>query len=142
MGDETTSRPWRWPAEWAVDEKFWREVATRTIAGILTLVFLGVPGLIYAVSVGALTPDQAAPIWIGIGLFLGVILLYVAAIATIGAVSRSRERAALRAEAPPAELTRRLLRIRRDASFARFVVLATGIGILVTALLQELPPAH
>jgi len=29
--------PWLWPLEWWVDEKFWRDVATRTIAGLIVV---------------------------------------------------------------------------------------------------------
>lgn len=27
-------KPWQWPAEWVKDEKFWRDVATRTASGL------------------------------------------------------------------------------------------------------------
>ncbi|QHF24215.1 hypothetical protein GTU73_09455 [Rathayibacter sp. VKM Ac-2804] len=33
--EDRVSRPWNWPREWWYDEKFWREVTTRTIAGVL-----------------------------------------------------------------------------------------------------------
>ena len=34
---EKAIKPWQWPGEWARDEKFWRDVATRTASGLLTL---------------------------------------------------------------------------------------------------------
>lgn len=34
---EKATKPWQWPNEWARDEKFWRDVATRTASGLLTL---------------------------------------------------------------------------------------------------------
>lgn len=42
---EAKSKPWRWPLEWWHDEKFWRDVASRAVAGII-VVFVG-----YAVAV-------------------------------------------------------------------------------------------
>ena len=78
------SSPWNWPAEWAVDEKFWREVATRTIAGILTLALLGFPGLVYAMTTGVLTAGQAIPIIIG----AGSILVIIGAYAIVQVISR------------------------------------------------------
>jgi len=69
--------PWNWPAEWAVERAFWREVGTRTIAGILTILILGVPGLIYLLGFGLLTFGQVAPILIGLGLSTLVLVSYV-----------------------------------------------------------------
>lgn len=35
---EKPSSPWyRWPAEWSRDEKFWRDVGSRTLAGIIVV---------------------------------------------------------------------------------------------------------
>lgn len=70
------SSAWDWPAEWAVERAFWREVATRTIAGVLTLIILGVPVLIWTAFTGVLTWDQVAPILIGIGMAVLFLLLY------------------------------------------------------------------
>ncbi|WP_312099829.1 hypothetical protein [Corynebacterium dentalis] len=44
---QTKSRPWQWPLEWWYDEKFWRDVASRAVAGII-VVFVG-----YAVAVAS-----------------------------------------------------------------------------------------
>jgi hypothetical protein len=77
------SSAWNWPAEWAVERTFWREVATRTVAGILTIVVLAVPGLIYAAIFGLLAPRQVIPILIGIVLFALVLLTYVLVLRTI-----------------------------------------------------------
>lgn len=82
------SSPWNWPVEWAVDEKFWREVATRTIAGILTLVFLGLPSIIYLLSTGIMTPNQGIPILIGVGLLLALLLIYTGAQLVIRGVAK------------------------------------------------------
>lgn len=30
-------RPWQWPGEWARSEAFWRDVASRTLAGIIVV---------------------------------------------------------------------------------------------------------
>lgn len=60
------SRPLDWPGEWGRDEKFWREVATRTVAGMLTIVLLGVPSLIYLMIAGQLEASVGIPIIIGI----------------------------------------------------------------------------
>ena len=47
-------KPWRWPIEWWHDEKFWRETATRTVAGALVVIL----GFIYARTAGYITaPD-------------------------------------------------------------------------------------
>ena len=44
---EKKSTPWQWPLEWWHDEKFWRDVASRAVAGII-VVFVG-----YAVAVAS-----------------------------------------------------------------------------------------
>lgn len=71
------SSAWNWPAEWAVERTFWREVGTRTVSGVLTIVILAVPGLIYATVFGLLTLDQVIPIFIGIALFAVVLTAYI-----------------------------------------------------------------
>jgi hypothetical protein len=32
-------RPWQWPGEWFRDEKFWRDVGSRTLSGLIVLFF-------------------------------------------------------------------------------------------------------
>jgi len=32
-------RPWQWPGEWFRDEKFWRDVGSRTASGLIVLFF-------------------------------------------------------------------------------------------------------
>jgi len=66
-----------WPAEWAVERTFWREVAARTLAGVFTLVIIGVPALIYAGITGVLQPAQVWTIIIGIALAGVVIVGYI-----------------------------------------------------------------
>ncbi|MFJ4029527.1 hypothetical protein ACIPWF_19280 [Paenarthrobacter sp. NPDC089989] len=51
---ETKSKPWQWPAEWMRDEKFWRDVASRTLSGLLVVLL----GYAAAVWLGYIkTPD-------------------------------------------------------------------------------------
>ncbi|MFE4082265.1 hypothetical protein [Paenarthrobacter sp. YIM B13468] len=71
------SSAWNWPAEWAVERTFWREVGTRTVAGVLTIVILAVPGLIYAAIFGLLTLGQVIQILIGIGVFALILAVYI-----------------------------------------------------------------
>ncbi|MHC6592907.1 hypothetical protein [Arthrobacter sp. C152] len=33
------ARPWQWPGEWFRDEKFWRDVGSRTLSGLIVLFF-------------------------------------------------------------------------------------------------------
>ncbi|MDQ0869008.1 multisubunit Na+/H+ antiporter MnhB subunit [Arthrobacter sp. V1I9] len=35
---EKQSKPWQWPGEWMRDEKFWRDVGSRTIAGFIVVI--------------------------------------------------------------------------------------------------------
>jgi hypothetical protein len=42
---EVKSKPWQWPGEWMKDEKFWKDVATRTVSGVLTVGVIYVYGL-------------------------------------------------------------------------------------------------
>lgn len=65
-----------WPIEWSRDEKFWREVATRTVAGMLALVFLGAPTLIYLMLAGGLSARVGVPILIGIGMMFFAVGLW------------------------------------------------------------------
>lgn len=74
---QENSSAWNWPAEWANERTFWREVAARTIAGVLTIVILAVPGLVYATIFGLLRLDSVLPILIGIALFIVVLIVYI-----------------------------------------------------------------
>ncbi|XYX63144.1 hypothetical protein ACAE71_02993 (plasmid) [Clavibacter nebraskensis] len=89
-----------WPAEWAVERPFWREVAARTLAGVFTLVVVGVPALIYAGIARALTPAQIWTIVIGIVLAAVVIVVYIF---VLRAFRRGEQRKIDRAKAEEAE---------------------------------------
>jgi hypothetical protein len=84
------SRPLYWPAEWAGERSFWREVAARTLAGVFTLVVIGVPALIYAGASGVLTWDRLGPILIGLALAALVVLAYVAILRVILGIERRK----------------------------------------------------
>ena len=43
--EQPTSRPWQWPREWFRDEKFWRDVGSRTLAAVIAA------GIIYLFAV-------------------------------------------------------------------------------------------
>ncbi|MDQ0825394.1 membrane protease YdiL (CAAX protease family) [Arthrobacter sp. B2I5] len=52
--EKAPARAWQWPLEWWHDEKFWRDVATRTVSGLVVLLI----GYIVAVASGLLgIPD-------------------------------------------------------------------------------------
>jgi putative copper export protein len=53
-------RPWEWPFIWALDEKFWRDVASRAIAGLIVVSSVAVIG--FASGVLAV-PDESNPWW-------------------------------------------------------------------------------
>lgn len=36
---EKKTKPWQWPGEWFRDEKFWRDVGSRTLSGLIVLFF-------------------------------------------------------------------------------------------------------
>lgn len=36
---ENKTKPWQWPGEWFRDEKFWRDVGSRTLSGLIVLFF-------------------------------------------------------------------------------------------------------
>jgi hypothetical protein len=36
---EDQSKPWKWPGEWFRDERFWRDVGSRTLSGLIVLFF-------------------------------------------------------------------------------------------------------
>jgi len=82
------SSAWNWPAEWAIERTFWSEVATRTVAGVLTIVLMAVPGLVYATIFGLLRLAAVLPILIGIALFAVVLVMYIVVLRVI----RRRER--------------------------------------------------
>ncbi|MDO9396389.1 MAG: hypothetical protein Q7T71_07585 [Herbiconiux sp.] len=48
--------PWRWPGQWMREEKFWRDIGTRVLAGVVTaaVVYLGalVLGYLHTPEVG------------------------------------------------------------------------------------------
>ena len=45
--EEPTSRPWQWPREWFHDEKFWRDVGSRTLAAVIAA------GIVYVFALAA-----------------------------------------------------------------------------------------
>lgn len=60
---EVVSKPWQWPSEWAKDQAFWRDIATKTISGLVIAVVV----YVYGVVAGYFgTPSNAAKI-IGLG---------------------------------------------------------------------------
>lgn len=60
----------QWPSLWMRDEKFWREVASRTLAGVFSVFILGALG---ALVVFGIRPDTRAEIGAGL-LFAGTAL--------------------------------------------------------------------
>lgn len=66
-----------WPTHWAGDEKFWREVATRTMAATFAALIIGLPVVIYTAAIGKLDWSIAAPILIGVALVLALSFLYL-----------------------------------------------------------------
>lgn len=116
------SSAWNWPAEWAVEQAFWREVATRTIAGVLTVVLLGVPGLIYATAAGLLRPDQLIPILIGVGVFLGLITIYLVVFVLIRASTRRRIKKALLDAASRVDVSVAGVSLRQIDALARSIL--------------------
>ena len=40
-------QPWRWPGQWLKDEKFWREVGSRTLSAVIAA------GIIYLFAIAA-----------------------------------------------------------------------------------------
>lgn len=61
------SPPYKWPGEWTRDEKFWREVATRTIANILALAIPGFVAFVLLSVTGYLrTPNAWATVIVGL----------------------------------------------------------------------------
>ncbi|NHW45936.1 sulfite exporter TauE/SafE family protein [Paenarthrobacter sp. MSM-2-10-13] len=74
---ETKSKPWQWLGEWMRDEKFWRDVASRTLAGALVVAM----GYLVAVANGLLAVPSVAQIFVGvvfIALGVGIFWLFVA----------------------------------------------------------------
>jgi len=51
--------PWLWPLEWASDEKFWRDVASRTVSALIAL---GVAAFV-GFATGVLSVPQNNPWW-------------------------------------------------------------------------------
>lgn len=88
-----------------MERTFWRDVATRTIAGVLTILILAVPGLIYAGIYGLLTPAQVAPILIGITMFAALIVGYLFSLWVIRWTTRRKIKKTLGREKLVAETT-------------------------------------
>lgn len=88
-----------------MERAFWRDVATRTIAGVLTILILAVPGLIYAGIYGLLTPAQVAPILIGIAGFAALVIGYLSVLWVIRLTTRRNIKKTLERENRDAVLT-------------------------------------
>lgn len=69
---EVKSKPWQWPGEWMRDEKFWRDVASRTLAGAL-VVFIG---YLVAVANGLLQVPSVAQVAVAVGFLAGAVGLF------------------------------------------------------------------
>ncbi|WP_291045470.1 hypothetical protein [Herbiconiux sp.] len=85
--DEKRSSPWRWPAEWMSEEKFWRDIGTRVLAGVVTaaIVYLG------ALVLGYLhTPEIGAGVTIALAAIAVVLLLAGVAALVVRLPSRAR----------------------------------------------------
>jgi Mg2+/citrate symporter len=143
------SRPVYWPAEWAVERAFWREVAARTLAGVFTLVVVGVPALIYAGASGVLDSDQVWTILIGIVLAAVVVVAYVLVLRGSRRRERSKIDSAERAERieaarrhiglTDAQMERVLQDVRREivkqSNFERILAtIGAFIGLVVASL--------
>jgi hypothetical protein len=76
-GGEPRDKPWHWPREWARDEKFWRDVASRTASSGLVAFF----AYVLAVVLGYVKrPDVmrvSVVIALGLGLGFGAFAIYV-----------------------------------------------------------------
>lgn len=78
MPEETTDepvRPWTWPSAWMREEKFWRDIGTRVLAGVITaaIIYCGALLLGYLHS-----PEIGAGLLLGLGIAGGVILIAAA----------------------------------------------------------------
>jgi hypothetical protein len=85
--EKQESSPWRWPGQWMSEEKFWRDIGTRVLAGIVTaaVVYLG------ALVLGYLhTPEIGAGVKIALGGLAVVLLGGGAATLLAGVPARSR----------------------------------------------------
>ncbi|RKT36914.1 hypothetical protein DEU34_1444 [Microbacterium sp. AG1240] len=55
--EERPVAPWAWPGEWVREEKFWRDIGARVLAGVVTaaIVYVGalVLGYLHTPEVGA-----------------------------------------------------------------------------------------
>lgn len=78
---EAKAKPWQWPGEWARDEKFWRDVGSRTIAGILVVAF----GYLAALAGGYISQPSAIPLV----MVVGYLVLYIGVTAMLGNLYRA-----------------------------------------------------
>ncbi len=106
-----------WPAIWARDEKFWREVATRTIAGALALVLLSGPSVIYLMIAGQLSASVVFPILIGLAFVVLAIFIWW----IVRSIGRMVERRGLRRAVERDASGRRGGPVPSAADLARYV---------------------
>lgn len=73
-GEETKhrSKPWEWPFEWFADETFSRDVASRTLAGLIVLFVVWGVGIAAGVFTGARAIDAFRVILLLLALFWAV----------------------------------------------------------------------
>lgn len=62
--EKEKTKPWHWPGEWVRDQSFYRDIATRTAAGVL----VGIIGYSFAVFMGYI---QNPGVWNGVSAFIG-----------------------------------------------------------------------
>lgn len=68
--EKPQSKPWKWPGEWFRDEKFWRDVASRTTSGILVVII----GLAYAGFTGYIKSPDWRRFHFGLGVSLVLLI--------------------------------------------------------------------
>lgn len=69
---EKQSKPWQWPGEWMRDEKFWRDVGSRTIAGFIVVVL----GYFSAIGLGYVQqPNYRRIVVVAIAVVFAVLML-------------------------------------------------------------------
>lgn len=65
---EERVRPWRWPGQWFRDEKFWRDVASRTASGLIVALLI----YLFAIFAGYVGTPSGLGVLFAIGAFVMV----------------------------------------------------------------------
>ncbi len=88
MPEEAPQSPfWRWPGEWARSQSFWRDVATRTVAGVIVVFLVWATGI----ATGLIAQPAVVAAFLHVLQGIAIITLVLTSVMMISTARRARK---------------------------------------------------